>query len=142
MPVKRLGCADFDPTGMASVRFRDHTATTFVNLSAVDSTLILIVAALGALALLVVLLAVLASRRSGKKADERVGAVVRSLEQRMDELAGELAGAVARAEEESRRSRFLGEIAGSIDMDEVLGRTLEAGARLEGVDATLVRLDG
>ena len=60
----------------------------------------------------------------------------------MDELAQELAGAVERAEEEGRRSRFLGEIAGSIDMDEVLARTLEAGTRLEGVDAALIRLEG
>ena len=60
----------------------------------------------------------------------------------MDELARELAGAVERAEEEARRSRFLGEIAGSIDMDEVLARTLDAGTRLDGVDAALVRLDG
>ena len=59
----------------------------------------------------------------------------------MDELASELAGAVERAEEEGRRSRFLGEIAGSIDMDEVLARTLEAGTRLEGVDAALIRLE-
>ena len=56
----------------------------------------------------------------------------------MDELARELAGAVERAEEEGRRSRFLGEIAGSIDLDEVLARTLEAArARCPGVDAAL-----
>ena len=107
-----------------------------------DTTLILIVAALGALAVLLALLLALVGRRSGKRADERVGAVVNSLERRMDELAQELAGAVERAEEESRRSRFLGEIAGSIDMDEVLARTREAGTRLGGVDAALVRLDG
>jgi diguanylate cyclase (GGDEF)-like protein len=59
----------------------------------------------------------------------------------MGELAQELAGAVERAEEEGRRSRFLGEIAGSIDMDEVLGRTLDAGTRLGGIDAALIRLD-
>ena len=59
----------------------------------------------------------------------------------MDELATELAGAVERAEAEGRRSRFLGEIAGSIDMDEVLSRTLDAGTRLEGIDAALVRLE-
>src|SRR3954463_13814042 len=92
------------------------------------------------LALLVLLLGI--GRRSGKRADERVGAVVQTLEKRMDELAHELAGAVERAEEEGRRSRFLGEIAGSIDMDEVLARTLDAGTRLNGVDAALVRLDG
>jgi diguanylate cyclase (GGDEF)-like protein len=59
----------------------------------------------------------------------------------MDELAVELAGAVERAEAEGRRSRFLGEIAGSIDMDEVLSRTLEAGTRMDGIDAALVRLE-
>ena len=103
--------------------------------------LIGISAALGAC--LLVLLAVLAglARRSGRRADERVGTVMQALETRMDELAQELAGAVARADEESRRSRFLGDIAGSIDLDDVLARTLEAAAGLAGVDAALVRLD-
>jgi diguanylate cyclase (GGDEF)-like protein len=108
----------------------------------VDHSLIVIVAALGGCLLLVLVLVWLVSRRSGKRADERVGAVVQTLEKRMDELARELAGAVERAEEEGRRSRFLGEIAGSIDMDEVLARTLEAGSRLDGVDAALIRLEG
>jgi diguanylate cyclase (GGDEF)-like protein len=80
-------------------------------------------------------------RRSGRRADEQVGTVMEALEARMDELAQELAGAVARAEEESRRSRFLAEIAGSIDLDDVLARTLEAAAGLPGVDAAFVRLD-
>ena len=103
--------------------------------------LIGISAALGAC--LLVLLAVLVglARRSGRRADERVGTVMQALETRMDELAQELAGAVARADEESRRSRFLGDIAGSIDLDDVLARTLEAAAGLAGVDAALVRLD-
>jgi len=107
----------------------------------VNHLLIGISAALGAC--LLVLLAVLAglARRSGRRADERVGTVMQALETRMDELAQELAGAVARAEEESRRSRFLGDIAGSIDLDDVLARTLEAAAGLAGVDAALVRLD-
>ena len=100
--------------------------------------LVIISAALGAIAFI---LAVFSGRRSSRKANERVGAVVATLEKRMDELATELAGAVERAEEEGRRSRFLGEIAGSIDMDEVLARTLEAGTRLEGVDAALIRLE-
>jgi diguanylate cyclase (GGDEF)-like protein len=102
---------------------------------------IVISAALGGLALILLVMLGLASRRSGRRADERVGAVVESLETRMNELAAELAGAVERAEEEGRRSRFLGEIAGSIDMDEVLARTLEAGTRMDGVDAALIRLE-
>jgi diguanylate cyclase (GGDEF)-like protein len=60
----------------------------------------------------------------------------------MDELGRELAGAVERAEEEGRRSRFLGEIAGSIDLDEVLARTLEAATgAVPDADASVVRLE-
>ena len=102
---------------------------------------IIISAALGLMVLILAVLLLVIGRRSRRGADERVGAVVQTLEKRMDELAIELAGAVERAEEEGRRSRFLGEIAGSIDMDEVLARTLEAGTRLEGVDAALIRLE-
>jgi diguanylate cyclase (GGDEF)-like protein len=103
---------------------------------------IVVSAALGGVAVILAGMLALTSRRSGRRADERVGAVVQSLEKRMDELATELAGAVERAEEEGRRSRYLGEIAGSIDMDEVLARTLEAGTRMEGIDAALIRIEG
>jgi diguanylate cyclase (GGDEF)-like protein len=107
----------------------------------VNHLLVIISAALGGLVLLLAVLLAFTGRRSRQRADERVGAVVYTLEKRMDELAVELAGAVERAEDEGRRSRFLGEIAGSIDMDEVLARTLEAGTRMEGVDAALIRLE-
>lgn len=91
--------------------------------------------------LLLVLLATLV-RRTGRLADERVSDVVLVLENRMDELGRELAGAVERAEEEGRRSRFLGEIAGSIDLDEVLARTLEAATgAVADADASVVRLE-
>ena len=105
------------------------------------NALIVISAALGGCVALLAVSLALVGRRSRRSADERVGAVVQTLEQRMGELAEELAGAVGRAEEEGRRSRFLGQIAGSIDMDEVLGRTLEAGTRIEGGDAAPIRLD-
>jgi diguanylate cyclase (GGDEF)-like protein len=108
----------------------------------VNHLLIAISAGLGVcVALLLGLLAALV-RRSGRLADERVSNVVSVLETRMDELGQELAGAVERAEEEGRRSRFLGEISGSIDLDEVLARTLEAAtAAVPGADASVVRLE-
>jgi diguanylate cyclase (GGDEF)-like protein len=109
--------------------------------SAVNHLFVIISAALGGLVVVLAVMLAFTGRRTGRRADERVGAVVLTLEKRMDELADELAGAVERAEEEGRRSRFLGEIAGSIDMDEVLARTLEAGTRMEGVDAALIRLE-
>jgi len=108
----------------------------------VNPTLIVITGVLGGLVLVLLVLLLSLGRRTGKRAEEQVGAVVQTLEKRMDELAHELAGAVERAEDEGRRSRFLGEIASSIDMDEVLARTLEASTRLSGVDAALVRLEG
>jgi diguanylate cyclase (GGDEF)-like protein len=125
---------------MALRTFSDHTATATA-VHAVNHLLVIISTALGGIVLLLIALLALTGRRLGRRADERVGAVVQTLERRMDELASELAGAVERAEEEGRRSRFLGEIAGSIDMDEVLARTLEAGTRMEGVDAALIRLE-
>jgi diguanylate cyclase (GGDEF)-like protein len=92
-------------------------------------------------ALVVLLLALLVVRwRSDTKTDERVAEVVHSLNTRMDELGRELAGALERAEEEGRRSRIFGELTGSIDLDEVLSRALEAAGALEGADAALVML--
>src|SRR5215212_10722033 len=92
-------------------------------------------------AFVVLLLALLVVRwRSDTKTDERVAEVVLSLNERMDELGRELAGALERAEEEGRRSRVFGELAGSIDLDEVLARALEAAGTLEAADAALVML--
>src|SRR5436190_10013000 len=86
------------------------------------------------------LIALVVRRRAGSSADERVAEVVASLNARMDELGHELAVALERAEEEGRRSRILGDLVGSIDLDEVLARILEAAGKLRGVDAALVML--
>src|SRR5438093_9585573 len=64
------------------------------------------------------------------------------MNRRIDEMARELTGAVERAEEEGRRGRTLGEIGGSIDLDEVLSRTLEAAGAVPGADAALVSMQG
>src|SRR2546425_8650318 len=96
-------------------------------------------AGLGALVLLLLGLLVWRWQRDSST-DERVAEVVASLNARMDELGSELAAALERAEEEGRRSRIFGELAGSIDLDEVLARTLEAAGALRGSDAALVLL--
>ena len=103
------------------------------------TVLIGISAALGALVLLLLGL-LIARRRRISSADDRVAEVVSSLNSRMDELGRELQGALERAEEEGRRSRIFGQLAGSIDLDEVLSRTLEAAGALRGADAALVLL--
>jgi diguanylate cyclase (GGDEF)-like protein len=96
-------------------------------------------AGLGALALLLLVLLIRLRRRDSDEG-ERVAEVVATLNARMDELGQELAAALERAEVEGRRSRIFGELAGSIDLDEVLSRTLEAAAALKGADAALVMI--
>ena len=48
--------------------------------------------------------------------------------------------ALDRAEQENRRGRFLEQLAGALDLDDVLARTLEAAHALPGVDATMIVL--
>src|SRR5690348_5357014 len=77
-------------------------------------------------------------RRHSRDVEAQVTATVESLEARLDELARELSSAVSRAEEEAQRSRFLGQIATTIDLDDAIGSTLQAAAGLPKVDAAVV----
>jgi diguanylate cyclase (GGDEF)-like protein len=86
----------------------------------------------GLVVLALILLAVLIRER--RAADARLAAVVRELTSRMDSVVEELRG----AQDEDRRSRILGELGGTIDLDEVLSRVLEAAGAIRGVDAALV----
>jgi diguanylate cyclase (GGDEF)-like protein len=79
-------------------------------------------------------------RRSKTSTEQRTSEVVHDLNERMDALRSELQLALDSAQEEVRRSRFVGELAGSIDLDEVLTRVLEAVGALPGVDAALINL--
>jgi diguanylate cyclase (GGDEF)-like protein len=98
-------------------------------------------AAVGAaLATLVVTLLVQWAVRRSSDSDERLTQVVRELEARMDEMVRELSGALEASQLEGERTQMLGELAGSIDLDEVLTRVLEAAGAVDGVDATLVTL--
>ena len=81
------------------------------------------------------------SRRRGKGGQQQVLALVSRMNTRMEAVVRELSEALERAQEEGRRNRFLGELGGSIDLDEVLSRTLEAGGAIPGVDAALVSIE-
>jgi diguanylate cyclase (GGDEF)-like protein len=97
--------------------------------------------ALGVCALLALVLLLRLRRRTSRDVETQVAATVEALEARLDELARELSGAVTRAEEEAQRSRFLGQIATTIDLDDAIGSTLQAAAGLPKVDAAVVELD-
>jgi hypothetical protein len=110
----------------------------------VATTVVIIAAALVAAA---VVLAVVVSRRhssTAPQADELVRAVD-EMRTKMDELAGELSEALERAEQESRRNRLFGELGGSIDLEELMDRVLDAAMEIPGFDAAMMvveRQDG
>ena len=96
-------------------------------------------AAVGAaLATLLVTLLVLWARQRGRKPEAELTDALRELEARMDAMVRELTDTIERTQHEGQRTRMLGELAGSIDLDEVLNRVLEAAGAVDGVDAALV----
>jgi diguanylate cyclase (GGDEF)-like protein len=110
----------------------------------VATTLVVIAAAIVVAA---VLAAVLLSRRqaSAGKPDGELVRAVDEMRSKMDELAGDLAEALERAERESRRNRLFGELGGSIDLEELMDRVLDAAMEIQGVDAAMMvveRQDG
>jgi diguanylate cyclase (GGDEF)-like protein len=103
------------------------------------STTVLV--ALGAaLVTLLVVLAVLGLRRRGGRDRREAMELVSEMNLRMEKTVRELSEALERAQEEGRRNRFLGQLGGSIDLDEVLEHTLQAGGAIPGVDAALVSI--
>ena len=99
---------------------------------------LLIACAVAVLVIVAAVAATVLARRSSKRADRRVAELVENLNVRIDELAKELAGAREQAEGELRRNRVLSDLGGSIDLDEVLTRTLEAATHATDSDAALV----
>jgi diguanylate cyclase (GGDEF)-like protein len=101
----------------------------------------ILIACGAALAVTVLVAAVyLLGRRSGAAADAKLYAVAAEIDERMQAMVRDLSDALERAQEENRRSRVLGELGGTIDLDEVLTRTLEAAGALGGVDAAVISM--
>jgi diguanylate cyclase (GGDEF)-like protein len=112
----------------------------------VNHTVLISVAISAGITLAAVLLVLLLRRPKEQQAaapdEEAMSRVVDELTTRMDAMSRELTEALERTQEESRRNRMLGELAGTIDLDEVLNRTLDAAGALPGVDAALINVLG
>ena len=93
-----------------------------------------------ALALVLAVILIVVLMRARRPDADEVERLVNDSLAGTEERLGELSAALARAEQESRRARRLGEIGSTIDLDAVLTRTLEAAATLEGVDCAMVVL--
>jgi diguanylate cyclase (GGDEF)-like protein len=78
--------------------------------------------------------------RERRVAEQRFLAAVRELTAQMGGLVEELRSAVDAGHDDDRRAGILGELAGTIDLDEVLARVLEAASAVRGVDASLVTI--
>jgi diguanylate cyclase (GGDEF)-like protein len=107
---------------------------------AVTGTTTALVAVGAAAVLLALALVLVRSRRRGRGEREQVLALVSEVNGRLETLVRELSEGLERAQEEGRRNRLLAELGASIDLDEVLSRTLEAGGAIAGVDAALVSI--
>jgi hypothetical protein len=92
-----------------------------------------------AAAFFVVVLVVRARGRRGR--GDRLATAVDEMRVRMDELVHDLSDALERAERESRRNRFLGELGSSIDLEELVDRVIDAALEIPGFDAAMIVLD-
>ena len=91
-------------------------------------------------AILAVVLSLLAVRRARGAADQRVADAVQHLAAGMEETMRDLATAVETAQAEAEEPPLV-ELAASLDLDEVMQRTLEAAAAIAGVEAALVDVE-
>jgi diguanylate cyclase (GGDEF)-like protein len=96
----------------------------------------------GVAGLVVVLAVVFAMRRAVRSADRRMSIVIDDLNARLHALGRDLDRVLERAQEQGRRSQALAELGGTIELETVLERALEAAGAIPGVDASLIAVFG
>ena len=90
------------------------------------------------------LLTIVLVRRTGQSRRPQSDELVRAVDEmrmKMDELSQDLSQALDRAERESRRNRLFGELGGSIDLEELMDRVLDAAMQIPGFDAAMIVID-
>jgi diguanylate cyclase (GGDEF)-like protein len=97
-----------------------------------------VAASVSLLAVGVALVAARRLRRARGSSEERAAELLRELDQRLRRLGEDLSEELERTREESRRSRYLGELAWTIEFEDVLRRTLDAAVQLDRVDAAMI----
>jgi diguanylate cyclase (GGDEF)-like protein len=91
------------------------------------------------------LLTIVLYRRVGSPRSEESHELVRAVDEmrlKMDALSHGLSEALDRAERESRRNRLFGELGGSIDLQELMDRILDAAMLIPGFDAAMIVVEG
>jgi diguanylate cyclase (GGDEF)-like protein len=106
-----------------------------------DSTMWIALAAAIAVGVIAVLVCLVVLLRAGRRRRNATSLLRQRLETstaKFEGMVSDLARDLERAQEENRRTRQLSGLGGSIDLDTVLSRTLEAAAALDGVDAAML----
>ena len=97
-----------------------------------------------AFAIAAALVAIALARRAAPPAEtnDKLVQAVDDMRLKMDELSQDLSEALERAERESRRNRLFGELGGSIDLEELMDRMLDAAMEIPGFDAAMMVVEG
>jgi diguanylate cyclase (GGDEF)-like protein len=119
-------------------RAEDKTREMIGEVLTATTVVVAVGAALATLAL-VGFVAIVRTRRR-RRDQQDVVALVSQMNTRLESMVQDLAGALERMQEEGRRNSLLNELGSSIDLEEVLARTLEAGGAVMGADAALVSI--
>jgi diguanylate cyclase (GGDEF)-like protein len=101
-----------------------------------------IVVAVALLAAVALLLLAQRRRNADPEPSTELVRAVDEMRVKMDALAQDLSEALDRAERETRRNRLFGELGGSIDLEEIMDRVLDATMALEGIDAAMMVVEG
>lgn len=97
--------------------------------------------AVGAAGVLAVVLGIVLVMLRRRGSTDSIETMLRESSTRVEAMISDLTNALDQAHEETARSRQLAEIGSTIDLDEVLARTLEAAGALLGVDGAMIALE-
>ena len=105
------------------------------------TTAIIAVVAFVAASTLLTIVLVRRIGHGGPKPDDQLVRAVDEMRLKMDALSQDLSEALDRAERESRRNRLFGELGGSIDLEELMDRVLDAAMKIPGFDAAMILVE-
>jgi diguanylate cyclase (GGDEF)-like protein len=108
----------------------------------VATTAVIAVVAFVAVTALLTFLLVRRLSPPARDPNENLVRAVDEMRHKMDELSQDLSVALDRAERESRRNRLFGELGGSIDLEELMDRVLDAAMEIPGFDAAMIVVEG
>jgi diguanylate cyclase (GGDEF)-like protein len=107
----------------------------------VATTAVIVIAAVAVAAALTALLFTRLRAPAVPETSDQLVRAVDEMRTKMDSLAHDLSEALERAERESRRNRLFGELGGTVDLEELMDRVLDAAMEIPGIDAAMMLVE-